>query len=188
MLAAVRNNSGSYLRNLEPYCSGECAGNGQSESPYDLVTMGQLPNGQPSFWITADGFNTFADRYGLCRVQDLNNVDAASVRPFLGDADNTVGVFASGYLPHQTSSDKIGGIDWIRQESNPSPKEKALNIEVNVYHYAVGRPIASGVNTGMYPVWECKKSSNQTTVPHWPEMELGAIIRTYLPEEGEDRE
>lgn len=149
--------------------------------------MSELPRKQPDFWIPEQAFQKLVGNHGLCQIQDLDNAAAASVRPFLGDPVDTVGVFASGYLPHQTTSDKLAGIDRIRHEMKPGPRERALNVELNVYHYAVGRPSPSGLHPGMYPVWRCEPSSNQTMAPHWPTGDLASVLRAYSGG-GEDRQ
>ena len=147
--------------------------------------MGQLPNRQPNFWITEIAFNKLVGNYGLCQIQDLNNADARSVQPFLGGPADTVSVFTSGFIPDQTDAAKVAGIDRIRHEMNPSAKERKLNVELNVYHYAVGRPSPSGLHSGEYPVWQCNPISNQSIAPHWPTVDLNSVVRMYIADPSE---
>jgi hypothetical protein len=79
------------------------------------------------FRITAANFREIVAGSGCWLINDLPPDRAAQLRPFLNNSD-TFAVFASGDLPG-----RIGGIDWIRLESNPVLNEPPLN----AYHFTI---------------------------------------------------
>lgn len=129
----------------------------------------------PDFWIPAAAFEILVGKHGLCRISDLSNEDANRIRPFLGDANQTVAVFSSGFLPTQTNASTLAGFDWIRHEQRPKLGEPDLN----ACHYSVGRQSESGATSGMYPVWRSKPSQRDTIIPHWPSEGLDSIVLAY---------
>jgi hypothetical protein len=110
----------------------------------------------PNFYIDDDNFKSLIGD-GYWSIQDLPNDRAEQVRPFLA-SDDTIGVFASGCPPTSSphASNVIGGIDWVRLESNLKPGEPPLN----VYHFVIKQPDEHG-----YPVYACRNGNS--IAPHW---------------------
>ncbi len=110
---------------------------------------------KPNFYISEQTYNSLIGP-GYWSIQDLPDSRAQQVRPFLASKD-TIGVFASGVAP--TASEMrgpIGGIDWVRLESNRMKGEPPLN----VYHFVIREHDGQG-----YPVYACK--SGESIAPHW---------------------
>jgi hypothetical protein len=114
----------------------------------------------PSFYITHSNFSKLIGANGYWQINDLPSDRANQIRPFLANQE-TLGVFVSGIAPQriEQTADVVGGIDWIRIETNRRSNEPPLN----VYHYVIMRPDAYG-----YPVFACR---NGSIAPHWSELE-----------------
>src|SRR6266566_308601 len=114
---------------------------------------------RPNFYITEQNFRNLAGS-GYWAIQDVPAERAEQVRGFLNNAD-TIAVFASGVTPREihAEGEDVGGIDWVRLETNRKPGEPPLN----VYHYVIKQPDNRG-----FPVYGPFKDG--AIAPHWSEL------------------
>ncbi len=116
---------------------------------------------QPNFFLSE------TDYYQLTGpgFYNINEVPADRHRQLpdhFGTPDSFV-IFASGvapYIAQRGGTEAVGGIDWIRLESNRKAGEPPLN----VYHFIIG---PSGIQG--FPVYG--PFHNGGIVPHWPSEE-----------------
>jgi hypothetical protein len=114
---------------------------------------------RPSFYITEENFQELVGN-GLWTINDVPLDRLAQIKKFFAKVE-TVAVFASGLAPraHTGSEPRVGGIDWVRLETNPKPREASLN----VYHYLIGPHDGYG-----YPVYGPIR--NGSIAPHHSEL------------------
>ena len=116
---------------------------------------------QANFYITHENFENLIGP-GFWMINDLPPPRWEQIKDHFGE-DETLAVFASGTAPTQADpcfGDAIGGIDWVRIESNRKTGEPPLN----VYHYVIGPPDEHG-----YPVYG--PVVNGSKAPHWSGLE-----------------
>jgi len=112
---------------------------------------------EPNFYIRREHF-LLVEGAGFWHINDVPVERWAQVGEHFNN-ENTLALFASGSedKPVESSGVKVvGGIDWIKFETNPKEKEPPLN----AYHYVIGQPDDKG-----YPVYGPFRDGS--LVPHW---------------------
>lgn len=114
----------------------------------------------PAFYITEENFKELVGN-GLWAINDVPLDRLAQIRKFFAKVE-TIAVLASGLAPrvHTGTEPCVGGIDWVKLETNPKRGEPSIN----VYHYLIGPHDGYG-----YPVYGPIR--NGSIAPHHSELE-----------------
>jgi hypothetical protein len=126
-----------------------------------------------------------AQQWRILQLQDWSLVDVSpdkwSSLPGGIPGSDTVGVMGSGDLTQTqvlNGQNAVGGIDWIRHETNPKKNEPDLN----VYHFIILKQSNGDIFLrGPY--------TSETWAPHWSKLEdLVAYQRLEINLEGSPEE
>jgi hypothetical protein len=104
-----------------------------------------VPSREPNFYITEANYYQLTGP-GFWKLNDVSPMRWEQCGGHFSHPE-TYALLASGSLPQPLVMHGIpvvGGVDWIRLESNRSPGEP----DINAYHYVIGMPDHHG-----YPVY-----------------------------------